>query len=336
MRNLKSKRGTQLFTLLSFFAFLTMVASPPGVAFAQRVLKLGEVMNVGHHTHLSAVKFAEIVKEKTKGKFEIKTYPSAQLGNERELIEAMQMGSVEMSLVAGNVTQNFAPLAGLTSLPYVIRDFDHGDKVHEGPIGQKIKDNILQKTGIRVLFFITFGIRNVLTVDKPVLKLEDLKGLKIRVPTSPAFVESFKLLGANPTPIPAAELYTSLQTRIVDAVEGTPDVLQDFKLFEIGKHYTLTGHIYTDGFVLIRDKIWQELPADTRKILEEASREADLYQRKLLRSAQEEGFNLAKKQGVKIYNMDKAPVIEAVKPYYVKSADQFGGMDVIQAVINTR
>lgn len=336
MRSLKFERVFRVVPLFIFLIFVALYISFPGNANAQRILKMGGIMNPSHHINLSGMKFAEIVKEKTKGQIDIRVFPSGQLGNEREQIESMQMGSLELGNFGSNVAQSFVPLAGLTSVPYIIRDIDHGDKVHDGPIGQKIREAVLQKIGLRILYFVTYGVRNVLTANKPILKLEDFKGLKIRVPTSPAFVESFKLLGANPTPIPAAEYYTAFQTGIVDAVEGTPDVLQDFRLFEIGKHYTLTRHIYTDGFVLIRNKIWQELSGDNRKALEEASREADLYQRKLVRNAEQEAFELIKKQGVKIYKIDTAPLVEAVKPYYNKTADAVGGMSLIQAVLNTR
>jgi tripartite ATP-independent transporter DctP family solute receptor len=251
-------------------------------------------------------------------------------------MEGLKFGSIEMGLVAGNIVEGFESIASLPSLPYLMRDFDHAFHVEDGPVGAEMKSRILKKTGVRLLGFNVSGFRSVLTRDKPIRTFQDFKGLRIRVPESPIVVSTFKHLGANPTPIPWGELYTSLQTKVVDACESPPQFLNDAKLFEVGKFLTLTNHIYTNMFILISERVWQSLSEQERIAITAGAKEEQNMQRKFSVDFQTTILERIKReQGVTVIPIDTKPMQKAVRPMYQEFAKKIGGMSLIEQVINT-
>ena len=306
----------------------------PLVNAAEKTLRFAHIFSPEHSMHKAAAMVAEGVKKRTGGQVELRILPNAQLGNERQIMEGLMVGTVDMGNVTGNVLQGFEPSAGLTALPYVIRDFAHAFKVEDGPTGKEVEKRILAKTGVRVIGYSTTGIRVIATPGKPIVSLADFKGLKIRVPESPVMVATFKALGANPTPIPWGELYTSLQTRVVDAGEAPPAALNDIKIFEVAKTMSLTNHIYTGQFMLISEKAYQRLSEKERAALLEAAREATAWQRAVTVKGQTEiTEQLQKTAGVKVHPVDTAPLQKAVTPVYQDYAKTIGGMQLVDAVI---
>lgn len=317
---------------------VAVIASPVGSspAYGARTLKLGHIMGVQHQVHQTALKFAEYVKAASKGALEIRVFPSGQLGQEKEMFESMRLGSLEMGYIAGNAVENFEPSAGLFSLPYLFGSYEHVFRVQDGAVGQEIARRVLARTGVRYLAPGNIGFRNVLTRSKAIHKPEDFRGLKLRVPPSPAFVAAFKLLEANPTPIPGGEMYTALQTGLVDGVEGTPDILDDFKMFEVAKHYTLTRHIYTDIPLVVAESVWKSLSPTEQQAIQLAASDAERFQRELLQKTEGEKFAELRKRGVQIYEMDTVPLRERVKSYYEEYGKRVGGPKLIEDAIGAR
>jgi tripartite ATP-independent transporter DctP family solute receptor len=219
-------------------------------------------------------------------------------------------------------------------LPYAFTSYEHVYRVQDGPVGKEIAKRVLDKTGVRYLAYGNIGFRHTLTVAKPVRTPADFVGLKIRVPPSPAFVNAFKLLGANPTPIPGGEMYTALKTGVVDGVEGAPDILLDFKMFEVAKNYSLTGHIYTDIPLVIADRLWQKMTPDRQKAFMEAARAAELYERELIKQGESATFDTLRKSGVTIVNVDTAPMRAKMTPYYDEFAKRIGGPALITQTLD--
>ncbi|MBU3998765.1 MAG: TRAP transporter substrate-binding protein, partial [Gammaproteobacteria bacterium] len=173
------------------------------------VMKLGHIQNESDLWHLGALKFAELVDAKTKGEVQVKVFPNSTIGNDRDMAEGLQIGSVDFALIAG-VLGNFEPSIQIMELPYLFKDETHLRKVMYGPIGDQILDNLLKSSDIRGLTFWERGPRQ-LTTNKPVNSLSDIKGLKIRVPEIPPIIAAWKAMGTNPTPMAWGEVYTGLQ-----------------------------------------------------------------------------------------------------------------------------
>lgn len=322
------RRFPQLMT--AFAAALALCA--PASEAAEKTLRFAHIYSTDFSVHKAAEMIAEGVKKRTGGSVEIRILPNAQLGNERQTMEGIMVGTVDMGNCTANVMQGFEASGGLTALPYLVRNFEHAFKVEDGATGKEIEKRILAKTGVRVIGYSTTGIRVIATPAKPIVSLADFKGLKIRVPESPVMVSTFRALGANPTPIPWGELYTALQTRVVDAGEAPPAALNDIKIFEIAKIMSLTNHMYTGQFMVISEKSFQRLSEKERAALLEAGREATQWQRALAVKQQTEMTEqLQKTMGVKVYKVDTAPMQKAVMPVYQDYAKTIGGMQLIEA-----
>jgi tripartite ATP-independent transporter DctP family solute receptor len=307
--------------------------SLPGLAADPKVLRFGSIFTPEHSMTKAAQRLADVVKQQTGGSVEIRVLANAQLGNERQIMEGLMVGTVDMGNVTGNVLEGFEVSAGLTALPYLIRDFNHAFKVEDGEIGKDVEKRILAKTGVRVVGYTTTGFRVIATPAKPVQTLADFKGLKIRVPESPGMVATFRALGANPTPIPWGELYTALQTRVVEAGEAPPAALNDAKIFEVAKAMSLTNHVYTGQFVLINEKTFQRLTEKERQAILEGGRQSTQWQREqTVREQTETIEQLQKTAGVKVYKVDVAPLQKAIAPVYQDYSKKIGGMTLIDAI----
>jgi tripartite ATP-independent transporter DctP family solute receptor len=319
--------------LRAAWAFIVAGAASVAPAGAAEVMKLGHIMSPKHQVHLTAKKFADEVKARTNGAVEIQLFPSGQLGQEKEMFESIRLGSLELGLIAGNAIESFEASEGIFSLPYAFSSYEHVYRVQDGPVGKEIAKRVLDKTGVRYLGFGNIGFRHTLTRNKPVASPADFAGLKIRVPPSPAFVNAFRLLGANPTPIPGGEMYTALKTGVVDGVEGAPDILLDFKMFEVAKNYSLTGHIYTDIPLVIADRLWKSMAPARQSSFADAARAAELYQRDLIRQGESAMFDALRKSGVNVLKVDTAPMREKMTSYYDEFATRIGGRELISQAL---
>lgn len=335
------RKKTMVLGLLVFFGCLvgaSFVAIPSTFA-AERTLKFAHNMSSEHPFHKAAVVFANVVREKTEGRLELRVYSGMQLGTEKQIMEGLMIGSIEMGKVGGNVVEGFAPIGSLLYLPYIIRDFDHAFHVEDGPVGEKMKAEVFKKTGVRTLGFNFSGIRSVLSRDKPIRTIVDFKGLKIRVPESPIMISTFKYLGANPTPVPWGELYTAFQTKVVDACESPPRTLADAKLFEIGEFLTLTNHIYSNLFVMINEKFWQSLSEKDKAIFIAGAKADQDFERKLASKLHTETLERIKREGrITVIEIDNKPLQKAVQPLYEEYSKKIGagGMEIIEQVIKTQ
>jgi len=297
------------------------------------VLKLGNISPEDHAWNKGARKFAELVSEKTDGSVEVEIYPNSTLGNDRDLIEGMQMGSVDMAIAAG-VISNFAPKYSLLELPYLFRDYDHLEKVLYGPVGDDLKSYLLEETGIRALDFWTRTSRQ-LTSNKKVESVEDLEGLKIRVPEIPAMVDSWEALGANPTPMAFGDVYTALETGVIDAQENPFALIESSKFYEVQDQLTLTNHLYGYVALMISDKTFEKLSEEQQKAINEAAKEATEYENNLVLEQKEKLFNKLKEKMNVTEIEDLTPFKEKVKEVQEKYAEKYDE-ELYERIINTK
>lgn len=304
---------------------------------AEIVLRYGDVNPEGHVLLDSAHFFADKVKEMSNGRIAIEIYPSGQLGDDNEVYQAMQMGAVDLYRGNASSLTDFGNLQiSALALPYIFRDRDHFWAVCSSELGEDILKNI-QESGSKMvgLFYMDEGARNFFTVKAPVTKLSDIKGLKIRVQSSALMLDTVSALGANPTPIDYAELYTSLQTGVVDGAENPPASYFSNKFYEVAPYYVLDGHTFSPSVVLCSEITWNKLSKEDQQILMEAGKLTEEYNRNAIEAADEKAYKDLKAAGVKITELtDPEKWQGAMKSVYEKHGAQF--LDLIERVKNVK
>jgi len=263
-------------TLLTYGAGAAGVVAVPGITRAQAApirLVFSHHMPTSHIAHTAAVNFADRVKEGTGGQVTIDIRPASQLFNLRTSAEALQLGTLDLCWSDLGTLANWQPYMGFVSMPFLFNDFDHVKRVLYGATGEKVKGMAKDTMGVEILSLGASGFRVFLS-KKPIHKADDVRGIKLRVPEIPTWVEMAKAMGANPTPIPAGEIYTALQTGVVDAIEVPADFIISAKLFEVGSFATRTHHIFTEVSMMSSAKKMETLPANVQKVIREQAKRA--------------------------------------------------------------
>jgi tripartite ATP-independent transporter DctP family solute receptor len=303
------------FLALVVAATVLLMGTGCGIVSDVTVLKLGHGLDPSHPVHQAMVYMGERLEEKSDGKMQIDIYPSEQLGTERQGLELLQIGSLDMTKVSSSVMEGFSNLYKVFGLPYVFRDDAHRFDVLEGAIGREILLSS-QDVWLRGVTYFDAGSRSFYTVDQPIREPSDLKGLKVRVQQSPAAMELVNQLGGSPTPISFGELYTALQQGVVDGAENNPPSFHLTRHYELCNYYSLDQHTAPPDVLLISTHRWEQLTDQQRQWLQEAADEAAQYQKKLWQEATQEAMKTVKEAGVEVIRPDKSAFVEAVQPLY--------------------
>ena len=282
-----------------------------------RTIRLGHGLDTSHSVHKAMVKMGENLEELSGGKMVLKIYPSQQLGTERQCLELLQIGSLDMTKVSVGTLENFAPKLRVLGLPFLFRDRQHSFDVLDGPIGQSLL-NEGEQYWLKGLGYYDAGSRSFYTKDRPIHTPEDLKGLKIRVMESVTAVNMVKDLGGSPTPISWGELYTALQQGVVDGAENNPPSFYLSRHYEVCKFYTLDEHTVLPDVLLAGTHLWDRLSEEEQGWLKQAVDNSIGYQRKLWLESEEEALAEVQKAGVEIIRPDKELFSEEVKEIYDK------------------
>ena len=297
-------------------------------------LKLGHAVAPEHPYHLGAVKFAELVAQRTGNKVKIDVYPSTQLGNERDMVEGLQLGTIDLVVTSTGPLGGFVPKMFVVDLPFLFRDREHAYKVLDGPIGREIFEAFSAK-GIKGLAFWENGFRQITNNVRPIEKPEDLKGIKIRTMENKVHLASFRAFGASPTPMAWSEVYTALQQKTIDAQENPIAIIYYQKIYEVQKYLALTGHFYSPTPLLMSLKAYLALPKDIQKIMDDAAIECATYERNLLRDSEAKQIAELKAKGMQVTMPNKKPFRDAAASVYKEFENQFG-KDMIDKIIATK
>lgn len=281
----------------------------------QITIRVGHVLAPTHPYQLGLEKFAELVSQKTNGKVKVEVFHSSQLGNERDMVEGLQLGTLEMTLVSTAPLSSFTKKFFVFDLPFIFKDTASARKVVDGPIGTQLLES-LNDQGIIGLTYFENGFRHVTNSKKPVTKPEDLKGMKIRIMENPVHMATFKVMGADPTPMAFGELFTALQQGTIDGQENPLPVIETSRFYEVQKYLSLTGHFYAPAPLLISKSFFESLSPDIQNAIKEAAVEARDYERKLLDELNAKLVDELKNKGMQINEVDKEPFIQAVQPVY--------------------
>ena len=269
-----------------------------------KVLKLAHGLDPTHPVHKGMEFMAQRLAEKSKGQLTIDIYPSGQLGSEQQCVELLQIGSLAITKVSAAVMESFTPKFKVLGLPYIFRTKEHSFNVFDGEIGKELLLGT-EEYWIRGLCFYDAGFRSFYTIDKPIKTPDDLNGLKIRVMKSQSAMEMVKALGGSPTPISWGELYTALQSGVVDGAENNPPSLYTSHHYEVCKEYSLDEHTCVPDVLIISTKVWNSLTKEEQKWMQEAADESVPVERKYWAESVEESLRVVQEAGVKIHYPDK-------------------------------
>ncbi|UCD31029.1 MAG: TRAP transporter substrate-binding protein [Desulfobacterales bacterium] len=309
---------------------ITTIFLYSSTAMAVNNIKLGVVTKPGSAQNIAAEKFKELVEQRSNGDIQVQIFHSASLGNETEILQQVQMNTVQMAIVTGGPFDTFDPMARVVNYPFLFKDYEQVDNILDGPLGAELLKS-LESSGFKGLCFSENGFRNLTNNRTPVKSPEDIQGLKIRVMASAIHKAIWQSLGANPTPMPWP-IYTELEQGVIDGQENPLWVMEVYKFYEIQKYMTLTRHVYSYHIDVASLKWWQTLNADTQKMLQEAMVEAAVFQRKDNRSKNAARLQLLKEKGMQV---EENPDINAFRAKVAGLKD----MDVyknpkVQALLN--
>lgn len=329
MRKTKSN-----FFFLSVFIFVLLMIGC-NTSKETKVLRLGHSLDTQHPVHLAMEVLGESLEKKSDGKLKLNIYPSSQLGGERECLELLQIGSLDITKVSAAVLENFIPEYKVLSLPYIFRDKAHMFSVFDNKVGE----SLLQKGDkfrLRGLTFYDAGSRSFYMKDSPIKKPSDLDNKKIRVQKSNMAVSMINNFGGSPTPISWGELYTALQQGVVDGAENNPPSFYTSKHYEICKYYSINEHTAVPDVLLIGIETWNRLNEQERQWLKEAVIESTKAQRKLWAASEKESLEKVKEAGVQVYYPDKAPFEAKTKNMVNMFKDDDDMMALIKAIKDTQ
>lgn len=302
------------------------LAASTGAVWAQspKEVKLGYALAVNSHFGAGAQAWSDSVEKSTNQAFKFKQFPSSALGGERELIESLQLGTVEAVIVSTGALSNFVPDVGVVDIPFLFRDTAHARAVLDGKFGQ----DLLVKFRARGLIALAWGeqgfrhlTNNKLAVSKP----EDMKGLKIRVTENPVHITAFRTLGASPTPMSWPEVIGALQQGTIDGQENPISVIVSAKLWQVQKHMSLTSHVYAPMALMVSPSFWASLNDTQKAAFTEGARAGALASRKFVDDVEKKGVEEIKSHGMQVVmDVDKAAFKTAMAPAYKQYATKFG------------
>ncbi|MDQ2081459.1 TRAP transporter substrate-binding protein [Xanthobacteraceae bacterium Astr-EGSB] len=313
-------------TIAGAFAFAV------GTTQAQTVYRFASESPRSDTQSIAAERMAEVLKQKSGGKLDLKIFADSQLGTFQAAIAGVRGGTIDMAVSGSGNFTGLVPLIGILDLPYLFAGTDHAYKVLDGPVGQSLLAK-LEPLGMKGLAFWDNGWRQMTNSKHPIKTPADVKGLKMRTTGSPAHIEAFKELGANPVPMPIAELYTALEMKTVDAQEHPIGVFYSSKFFEVQKHVSLTYHAYSALILVMNKAKFDGLSPELQKVVLEAAHEGAQYQRKLNNENIAKIAADLKSKGIAVVEkVDNGPFTEATKNVKSAFVAKFGGADVIKAI----
>ena len=296
-----------------------------GVASAQykATMKIASSTPPDHPYNVGGQKFADLIKERTNGRIEIKVYPAGQLGKgEREMTEGIQQGAIDLLITSTGPLGGFSPSINILDFPFLFRDFNHVDLVMDGANGRKLL-NDFEKADIKGLAFWENGFRHLTNNRRPVKKVEDGKGLKIRTMENKVHLAAWKAAGLNPTPMAWGEVFTALQQKVIDGQENPIAVIYSSKLWDAGqKYFSFTAHVYSPSPLLMSKKKFDAMPKEDQELFLKTALEVGKFQRKLNRDAEETKMQDMASKGVTVVrDVDRESFKKAMAPVF----DQFSG-----------
>jgi tripartite ATP-independent transporter DctP family solute receptor len=331
MKTIRYQKFVAVTFVISFLFFISA-----GIAWSQEkpiVIKLGHHHSVGAVLDQIAHKFANIAKERSKGRLKIDVYPGAQLGQELEAAEGVHMGTLQMSIVSAVTYDHLASGLGMDMLPFFYSGWEDVFKIFNtnSPVGSVLEKRLLNK-GVRILGWYAYGGRNMYFIDKNCKTMADMKGLKMRSMETELFINMYRAIGCRPTPITWGECYTALQTHVVDGMCSPPLAAKDMKFYEVLNYSLQTRHIWSTMITVINEKFFETLPNDLQKIIVEAGIQANDWANKRSKKDDRNAVQFFRKHGMVINDLseeERDKFVEACQPIATDWAKEHNAVDIV-------
>lgn len=342
-------KGTKLFLLLTALVSILMLAACGGAEESSTEakeksgenedvikIKVGHISPDGEAYSIGFEEYAKAVEEATDGKVQFDIFGNGQLGGERELLEGIQLGTLDMSLITTGVVTNFVPEVAAIEFPFLFRDLDHVYKTLDGEIGQELLDE-MSDANFKGIAFWENGQRHLANSKKPIKSLEDLKGLKMRSIESELLLDTYNALGTNATPMAFPEVYGGLQQGTIDGSDFSYGVYWSTNVYEQSKHFSEVGLYYSSATLVINQDLYDSMPEDVQKVITDLGKEFAEKQRKISQDLEAEQMQQLLDNGVKIVHADELDIEafrKAVQPVYDEHAKEYG--DLIERIQNVQ
>ena len=322
------KRSIYRRRLLQAAVLSSLAAAVATPAMAQGIeIKLGHVGEPGSLFQLSADEFAKRANEKLGAKGKVVVFGSSQLGGDKEMLQKLKLGTIDMALPS-TVMSSEVDLFGIFEMPYLVKDRQHMARIEKDIVWPSLAP-AAEKKALKILAIWENGYRHLTNNRRPIVKPEDLQGMKLRVPEGKWRVEMFKVYGANPSPMKFSELFTALQTGVMDGQENPLTQIFSAKLHEAQKFLSMSGHVYTPAYLTVGSRKWEKLPADIRQTLEDTARATQAYVYETARKQEGELLARLKQSGIQVNEVDKSAFIAASKATYQAFGKEVAGAQAL-------
>ncbi|WP_209424253.1 TRAP transporter substrate-binding protein [Pararhodobacter sp. SW119] len=324
-----------LFGALSGALSGALLATP---LLAQTEIKIGYALAAAPDSHygVAAARWQELVEERTDGRYVFRHFPSSGLGGEREVIEGVQLGTVEATIVSSGTLANFVPETGVFDIPFLFRDLGHARRVLDGPIGQDILEKF-DDEGLVALAWGEQGFRHITNNRNQIGGPEDISGMRLRTMENPIHLTAFQTLGAAPTPMAWPEVIGALQQGTIDGQENPLSVIVSVNLNDVQEYLTISGHVYSPAMILISPMVWDAMSEEDQQIFREAAVEAVAAMRGFVDDVEESGLETLRERGMDVAVLsaeDRAAFQEALAPAYEQYYETYD-QSLIEAIIAT-
>ena len=305
-------------------------------ALAQTEVKIGYALAPDSHYGVAAARWQEVVETETDGRYEFVHFPSSGLGGEREVIEGVQLGTIEATIVSSGTLSNFVPDTGVFDIPFLFRDLTHARNVLDGPIGQEMLDKF-NDVGLVALGWGEQGFRHITNNRNAIRTPDDLAGMQLRTMENPTHLTAFRELGAAPTPMAWPEVISALQQGTIDGQENPLSVIVSASLADVQEHLTLSGHVYSPAMLLVSQPLWDGMSEEDREAFMHGAREGIAAMRGFVDDVEESGLETLREQGMEIGELsaeDRAAFQDALAGAYEQYHGEFG-QELIEDIIAT-
>ncbi|AWI75435.1 C4-dicarboxylate ABC transporter substrate-binding protein [Parazoarcus communis] len=319
--------------LAAFTAIAGVGAAAP--AAAETTLKMAYALSASSHYGAGGEAFSKSLEASSKGKFKVQQFANSALGGEREVIEGLQLGTIDAAILSTGATLNFVPQTGVFDIPFLMRDLTHARKVLDGKIGQDMLSEF-SKRGLVALAWGEQGFRHLTNSKRPVASAADAKGLKIRTTENQIHILAFRQIGILPTPMAWPEVATALQQGTIDGQENPLSVITSAKLSQLQKHLSLTGHVYAPTVIMVSPTVYEGLSDAEKQQFLEAARKASQAMRDFVDNVEKTGVEQLKAEGMEIVTkVDRKSFEDAMAPVYPEYYKKFDKA-LIESIRNTR
>ena len=307
---------------------LALLATGIVSAQAQTTIKIGYATSATSHYGVGTTAFCDDIEKGTQGRYKCQQFPSSALGGEREMIEAVQLGTLDFVNTSTGPVGNFVPEVKIVDIPFLFRDYDHARKVMDGPIGQDILTKFPSK-GLIALSWTENGFRHMTNNKRAINKPEDASGLKMRTMENKVHMDGYRAFGIQPTPMAFPEVFGALQQGTVDGQENPIPVILASKFSQVQKHLSLTGHVYSPALIITSPRFMNKLSDADKKVFYEAAKHATVAQRKKVNDDENSGIAQLEKEGMSVVRrVDGAAFRGALRDTYANYAKEFGADNI--------